>query len=122
MINAEDLARIEAELNQADNARVQCMVNLKLHGVHAKYWEIRLEQKSTSEGENARYISTVKFPLGEAQKLGITKTLNGTKKLKAWLDTPEGLRYAIDWKLDYWRREHETYKRMLARKEKESVK
>jgi hypothetical protein len=120
MLNEEEderLKAIEAEIDSATRIRVVAMVNL--YGM--KYFELRMEQQHPDDPKKWRYLGSPKFPLSEAKSLEITKTLNGSKKMGAWLATEEGLQYAKDRHKDYWRRHFrdEAIRRIRWEKQKE---
>lgn len=55
------------------------------HDVYGvKWFEVRIEG-----------FGSIDIMLQTAKALGITKTLNGTKKLRAWLQTEEGKAYIL---------------------------
>jgi hypothetical protein len=49
------------------------------------YFEVKIE--------NEGYVYFVNIPLHYTKTKGITKTLRGFKKLRAWLETKEGQEY-----------------------------
>lgn len=51
------------------------------------YWEVHARN---NEGQVIRIID---FPLYVAKEKGITKRLNGSKKMNEWLNSKEGLKY-----------------------------
>jgi len=50
------------------------------------YWEIH------GYDQQGYVIKVINFPLEIAKRMGITKTLRGTKKMDAWLNSEKGLR------------------------------
>lgn len=70
-------------------------MNLKVKGITSVQWgisyfEVRFEN---AEGE---YVGSIDIPLEFLKKMEITKTLNGTKKLRTWLESNEGQQFAKD--------------------------
>jgi hypothetical protein len=53
------------------------------------YWEVH------GFDETDKLVKIFDVPLRVAQERGITKRLNGTKKMNEWLNSKEGLAYLI---------------------------
>lgn len=68
-----------------------------------RFFELRLE-KTFPNATGFQYNGSVNFPLSTARELNITKTLNGSKKLGAWLATPEGIQYVKTLEKNRYRR------------------
>jgi hypothetical protein len=76
----EDVKKIIDDIQYIDEADV--VASASMYGF--KFFEIRLTKKG-------RYTGTVNIPLSVLKELNVTKTLNGFKKVRSWLDSPEGL-------------------------------
>lgn len=66
--------------------RVRSITSIQLYGV--RYFEVGFE------GENGDFIGSIDIPLYILKRKRVTKTLNGTKKLKHWLESDDGQIYA----------------------------
>jgi hypothetical protein len=53
------------------------------------YWEVH------AFDESGELVKIFDVPLSVAQKRGVTKRLNGTKKMNEWLNSKEGKAYLI---------------------------
>ncbi|GGD05210.1 hypothetical protein [Pontibacillus salipaludis] len=49
------------------------------------YWEVH------GYDQQGSLIKIINFPLAMAKRLGVTKTLRGTKKMNNWLNSEKGL-------------------------------
>jgi hypothetical protein len=68
-----------------------------------RFFEVRLTDREKS------YMGTVNIQLEVLKELNITKSINGFKKVQSWLDTPEGLEYAISVKKRVYERDLKKY-------------
>ncbi|WHY76087.1 hypothetical protein QNH20_18415 [Neobacillus sp. WH10] len=97
----ENTKKCIANLNDVVSAKVIASANV--YGY--RFFEVRLSDKDD------RYQGTVNVHLSKLKELNVTKSINGFKKVQAWLDTPIGLEYVITVKKRTYERDlrkHET--------------